>query len=306
MKERRIPMQINEVTQQVDLSKRAIKYYEEQGLLTVKKDSNGYRNYTEKNLTTLKEIAVYRKLGINISDIKQLLKSKDIQLLETIYEQKASDLHVQQKQLEALRSYIQDHNVDRIYESVDYQTIAQALQDMIPGFYGYYFMNHFMPYLQIPITTKEQRIAYENIIQFWDNTTIRIPFFMKLMNFIFYRFTPKASMEQMVSRMESQIQQYLNPSEEEYKKLKEQTIRNVKLKNSLFYKYHPIFISQRKFMKQLQKQGYNDIFIPNMIALSPKYKEYHDALMNINNRICNDLGLFYDSNYNLILKKPNN
>lgn len=299
-------MQINEVTQQVDLSKRAIKYYEEQGLLTVKKDSNGYRNYTEKNLTTLKEIAVYRKLGINISDIKQLLKSKDIQLLETIYEQKASDLHVQQKQLEALRSYIQDHNVDRIYESVDYQTIAQALQDMIPGFYGYYFMNHFMPYLQIPITTKEQRIAYENIIQFWDNTTIRIPFFMKLLNFIFYRFTPKASMEQMVSRMESQIQQYLNPSEEEYKKLKEQTIRNVKLKNSLFYKYHPIFISQRKFMKQLQKQGYNDIFIPNMIALSPKYKEYHDALMNINNRICNDLGLFYDSNYNLILKKPNN
>lgn len=299
-------MQINEVTQQVDLSKRAIKYYEEQGLLTVKKDSNGYRNYTEKNLTTLKEIAVYRKLGINISDIKQLLKSKDIQLLETIYEQKASDLHVQQKQLEALRSYIQDHNVDRIYESVDYQTIAQALQDMIPGFYGYYFMNHFMPYLQIPITTKEQRIAYENIIQFWDNTTIRIPFFMKLMNFIFYRFTPKASMEQMVSRMESQIQQYLNPSEEEYKKLKEQTIRNVKLKNSLFYKYHPIFISQRRFMKQLQKQGYNDIFIPNMIALSPKYKEYHDALMNINNRICNDLGLFYDSNYNLILKKPNN
>ena len=306
MKERRIPMQINEVTQQVDLSKRAIKYYEEQGLLTVKKDSNGYRNYTEENLTTLKEIAVYRKLGINISDIKQLLKSKDIQLLETIYEQKASDLHVQQKQLEALRSYIQDHNVDRIYESVDYQTIAQALQDMIPGFYGYYFMNHFMPYLQIPITTKEQRIAYENIIQFWDNTTIRIPFFMNLMNFIFYRFTPKASMEQMVSRMESQIQQYLNPSEEEYKKLKEQTIRNVKLKNSLFYKYHPIFISQRKFMKQLQKQGYNDIFIPNMIALSPKYKEYHDALMNINNRICNDLGLFYDSNYNLILKKPNN
>ena len=303
MKERRIPMQINEVTQQVDLSKRAIKYYEEQGLLTVKKDSNGYRNYTEKNLTTLKEIAVYRKLGINISDIKQLLKSKDTQLLETIYEQKASDLHVQQEQLEALRSYIQDHNVDRIYESVDYQTIAQALQDMIPGFYGYYFMNHFMPYLQIPITTKEQQIAYENIIQFWDNTTIRIPLFMKLMNFIFYRFTPKASMEQMVSRMESQIQQYLNPSEEEYKKLKEQTLRNVKLKNSLFYKYLPVISSQSKFMKQLQKQGYNDIFIPNMIALSPKYKEYHDALMHINNRICNDLGLFYDSNYNLVLKK---
>ena len=55
-------------------------------------------------------------------------------------------------------------------------------------------------------------------------------------------------------------------------------------------------------MKNLQDSGYNDIFIPNMIILSPKYKEYHDALTSINIRICNDLGLYYDSNYNLIMK----
>lgn len=46
----------------------------------------------------------------------------------------------------------------------------------------------------------------------------------------------------------------------------------------------------------------NDIFIPNMIVLSPKYKEYHDSLTSINNRTCNDLELYYDSNYNLIMK----
>ena len=55
-------------------------------------------------------------------------------------------------------------------------------------------------------------------------------------------------------------------------------------------------------MKNLQDSGYNDIFIPNMIILSPKYKEYHDALTSINNRICNDLGLYDDSNYNLLMK----
>ena len=43
-------------------------------------------------------------------------------------------------------------------------------------------------------------------------------------------------------------------------------------------------------------------FIPNMIILSLKYNEYHDALISINNRICNNLGLYYDSNYNLIMK----
>ena len=118
-----------------------------------------------------------------------------------------------------------------------------------------------------------------------------------------YRFTPKSSIKQMVSRMEHQLQQYLHPTEEEYAKLRDQTKKNVKLKNGFLYKYHPAFISQRRYMRNLQDQGYNDIFIPNMIALSPKYKEYHNALMDINNRICKDLGLYYDSKYNLIMKK---
>lgn len=118
-----------------------------------------------------------------------------------------------------------------------------------------------------------------------------------------YRFTPRASVKQMVSKMENQLQQYLHPTEEEFAKLLEQTKKSVKLKNSFFYKYHPAFISQRRYMRNLQDQGYNDIFIPNMIALSPKYKEYHDALMDINSRICKDLGLYYDSKYNLVMKK---
>ena len=80
-------------------------------------------------------------------------------------------------------------------------------------------------------------------------------------------------------------------------------MKNVKMKNSLLFKYHPAFIAQRKFMKNLQDSGYNDIFIPNMKKLSPKYKEYHDALTRVNERICQDLGLYYDSKYNLIMKK---
>lgn len=55
-------------------------------------------------------------------------------------------------------------------------------------------------------------------------------------------------------------------------------------------------------MRRLKDCGYNDIFIPNMMALSPKYREYHDALTAINERICRDLGLYYDSNYHLIMK----
>lgn len=295
-------MKINEVIQQVDLTKRAIKYYEEQGLLSVNKDENGYRNYTEEDVKILKEISIYRKLGISIKDIKTLLEKKDDQLLNNIYKEKINKLEEYKNEAELLKKFIDNNDVDDIYENLNYETIGKAIQDMIPGFYGYYFMNHFMPYLQIKIETKEQENAYKRIIEFLDNAEIKIPLLMKISSYIMYRLLPKQDMSKMVEQMEVKTKEYINISEEEYEKLKEKTRKNVKMKNSIIFKYHPAFISQRKFMRRLKDSGYNDIFIPNMILLSPKYKEYHEALSSINERICNDLGLHYDSKYNLIMK----
>lgn len=295
-------MQINEVIQRVDLTKRAIKYYEEQGLLSVHKDENGYRNYTEEDVAILKEISVYRKLGISIKDIKILLEKKDDQLLNNIYKEKINKLEEFKNEAESLKKFIDNNDMNEIYANLDYETIGKAIQDMIPGFYGYYFMNHFLPYLQIKIETKEQEEAYKRIIEFWDNADIKIPLLMKLNSFIMYKLLPKQEMSKMVEKMDEKTKELINISEEEYEKLKEQTRKGVKMKNSILFKYHPAFILQRKFMKRLQDSGYNDIFIPNMILLSPKYKEYHEALTKVNNRICNDLGLHYDSKYNLIMK----
>ncbi|WP_434798517.1 MerR family transcriptional regulator [Terrisporobacter vanillatitrophus] len=296
-------MQINEVVQVVDLTKRAIKYYEEQGLLSVSKDENGYRNYTEEDIKILKEISVYRKLGISIKDIKILLENKDKQFLENIYKEKINKLKDYKNEAESLKRFIDNNDVEEIYENLDYETLGKAIQDMIPGFYGYYFMNHFMPYLQIKIETKEQKDAYRRIIEFWDNAEIKIPLLMKINSFIMYKLLPKQDMTQMVEQIDAKTKEYININDEGYEKLKEQIARGVKVKNSFFFKYHPAFILQRKFMQRLQDSGYNDIFISNMILLSPKYKEYHEALTKINKRICNDLCLHYDSKYNLIMKQ---
>lgn len=62
-------MLLNEIVKEVGMTKRAIKYYEEKGLLTVNKDNNGYRNYSNQDVDTLKKISVYRKLGMGIKDI---------------------------------------------------------------------------------------------------------------------------------------------------------------------------------------------------------------------------------------------
>ena len=294
-------MRLNEVIKQVDLSKRAIKFYEEKGLLKTKRDSNGYRNYTDKDISLLKEISSYRKMGIRLSDIKEILNDKSV--LKQILIEKKKEITISQNELEALEKFIENNNIEELYDSVDYKTLADAIQNSIPGFYGYYFLNHFLPYLQIRIQTKEQQEAYNRLIEFWDNTNIKIPFLMKLNSWILFKLNSKKSLIVQIEQIDSKIKEMLNPTEEEYEKLKKKVNEGYKLKNSIFYKYSLIGISQRKFMKELQNKGYNDIFIPSMIALSPKYKEYHNALMAINKRICDDLDLYYDTNFNLIKKK---
>ena len=84
-------------------------------------------------------------------------------------------------------------------------------------------------------------------------------------------------------------------------KLKEMVKKGAKMKTGIM-KYHPSFIAQRKMQKEFQDKGYNDIFIPNLMVLSPQYAEYKKALDKVNDRMCRELGLHYDSNYNLVIK----
>lgn len=278
-------MRINEVTQHVDLSKRAVKYYEDQGLLQVDKDENGYRNYSEKNVETLKEISLYGLLGISIRDIRHLMNSNDRDILKHIYREKLAAHETGTKELEALHAFMEHHDAGPAEQSIDYQTIAQALQDMVPGFYGYYFTNHFMPYLQIQAVTREQQQAYRNIVDFWDNTRIRIPLMMRLASWLMYRLMPRPTGEQLAGRMDAQLKKYLNPSEDEYAKLRRMTAANTKLKNSFPMKYHPTFLMQRRFMKQLQeKEGIFPLLSPcPMILLHRCFRRFlrHGGLNGI-------------------------
>lgn len=85
-------MLLNEIVNEVGMTKRAVKYYEEKGLLSVDKDNNGYRNYTAQDVETLKKISVYRKLGISIKDIQSLLETGDKSILLRIYQEKVQEL----------------------------------------------------------------------------------------------------------------------------------------------------------------------------------------------------------------------
>lgn len=66
-------MKINEVEALVGVTKKNIRFYEEQGLLSPKRNSeNGYRDYGEEEISELRRIKLMRKLGVPIGEIRQM------------------------------------------------------------------------------------------------------------------------------------------------------------------------------------------------------------------------------------------
>ncbi|OUQ34270.1 MerR family transcriptional regulator [Massilimicrobiota timonensis] len=66
-------MHIQQVSQQLNLSKKAIMLYEQKGLIQSQKDQYGYRVYQDKDIERLIQIKCLRQLDFSISQIKDIL-----------------------------------------------------------------------------------------------------------------------------------------------------------------------------------------------------------------------------------------
>lgn len=66
-------MKINEVEQLVGITKRNIRFYEKEGLLTPGRNAdNGYRNYTDEDVEALRKIKLLRKLDVPMEEIRKM------------------------------------------------------------------------------------------------------------------------------------------------------------------------------------------------------------------------------------------
>lgn len=67
-------MKINELADRLHITARAIRFYEEKGLIQPSKNSeNGYRTFTEQDAWRLQTIIALKEIGIGLADIRRLL-----------------------------------------------------------------------------------------------------------------------------------------------------------------------------------------------------------------------------------------
>lgn len=124
-------MTIKEVEQITGLTRSSIRFYEKEKLISPDRNtSNGYREYSEEDIKTIKKVAYLRTLGISVEDIRRI-SSKDLDLYDVVKMQKQK-LEQQLSELENAkimceRMLLSNEKID--YENLDIEQYVTDMKD---------------------------------------------------------------------------------------------------------------------------------------------------------------------------------
>ena len=119
-------MKIKQVEELVGITKKNIRFYEDQGLLEVKRAENGYREYSLNDVKRLQEIRLLRKLAIHIEDMRQMYAGQ--KSLRSCLEYQVEEMERQKKNLVQVQAFCEELlNADLSLETLD---ATQCLEQM--------------------------------------------------------------------------------------------------------------------------------------------------------------------------------
>ena len=271
-------MLINEVCRECSLTKKAIEYYIEQGIVVPAIQENGYRNFSDEDIVVLKKVFVLRTLGLSVADIHDILSNKDAAALNEVYHRKAVQMFLQQEKQELIQELASKHDWEQIQGSLhrlqEKQMVLERLTDAFPGYYGKFLCLHFAPYLNGPVLTDTQQEAFDAIIAFLDSVDFDISDDLKgyldeiTLN-LGSGFMQAAS--SVINEAVSETEKYIADHHEEIESY-------LAYKRSEEYETTPAGRLEKELRRFNSMSGYNDIFIPAMCRLSESYRKYQEGL----------------------------
>ncbi|MEG1268775.1 MAG: MerR family transcriptional regulator [Oscillospiraceae bacterium] len=279
-------MLINEVSKLTKTTKKAIEYYTLQGLVVPSVLENGYRSYTNQDVEKLTKISVLRKLDISTEEIQHILSDTTNSALQAVSVKKELDYQrdmLKKSILEKLSQGKPYKEISMELQSIEQgKTITDKLLDAFPGYYGRFICMHFAQFLNEPIRTESQQIAYETILSFLDNVPVLdIP--KDLVEYLIEG-TKHIGTNQISEMLKSTKKSYENP-DEFLSNNKEMLTQYFEYKKSDEYKNSPAFKLMELMKEFNSSNGYNDIFLPAMKELSASYAEYYRKMEVANKKL---------------------
>lgn len=100
-------IKIREVSLKYDISARALKYYEDMGLIqSVKSNDYAYRMYDDANVKRLEQIMILRKLNISIKDIQRIFNTAGSEVVLEVLGKKVDDIDEEVALLHELKEIV--------------------------------------------------------------------------------------------------------------------------------------------------------------------------------------------------------
>ena len=282
-------MLINEVSKATNLTKKAIEYYINQGLVFPETLENGYRYFSENDAALLKKISVFRKIGLGTEDIKAILADEKGDILQKISVRK--ELSVQREK--AKQAMLDQLSIGKSFAEVETalnameqnQTVTDMLLEAFPGYYGRFICLHFARFLNEPIATSQQKAAYQEIREFLDEVPA-LTFPKELQDFLIEG-TQHISTEN-IREMNEQTKRAIEEPEQFLSENKEMLTWYLEHKKSDEYKDSPACKIQEMLKEFNNTSGYYDIFIPAMKKLSDSYAKYCQRLETANEKLLSE------------------
>lgn len=278
-------MLINEIAKKCKITKKAVQYYTQQGLIVPVVMENGYHNFSEQDAEILKQVVLYRKLGLSISEIKGVLRNH--KELTSILHQRTLELEREKLKQELLKRIENGEKVENLETEINNinsnAIIVKRLLELFPSYYGKFISLNFSRYLSGKIETEEQMKAFQQIIEFFDNVPdINLP--EDLQQYLDEYLEVYSSEEgtKIISDILQKKDHAMQNIDEFVENHKEILDDYNKLKQTEEFKNSPAF-RLMEYMKQFcTNNGYYDVFIPAMRKLSPLYNEYYEQMLKAN------------------------
>lgn len=227
----------------------------------------------------LKKIAVYRKLGLSINEIKEILADETGSALQKIALKKELSLHKEQVK----KAILEKLSCGKSYDEINLElkildqkaNITEKLLEAFPGYYGRFICLHFERFLNEPITTDEQQSAYNQIITFLDDVP-SFEFPEDLQKYIIEN--TKHLDSEAIGTMIDNTKYSIENLDEFLTENKDWLHEYLEYKKSEEYKNSPLCKFQDFILEFNSTSGYYDIFIPAMKKLSSTYAKYHKQI----------------------------
>ncbi len=147
-------MKIYELCTRCGVTKKAVAYAVEQGLLAPSTQENGYRDFTEADADRMSRIATLRTLGLSTAEIRRALNGE----WTAVVRQHAVETAAMAQRHSILTSLAAAQDWPAAREAAARharsQPVTERLKCAFPGPLGRFFAAHFAPYLMAPIVTE--------------------------------------------------------------------------------------------------------------------------------------------------------